>query len=56
MPAEYTSAIEHGDARVEADVHEARRFRDVGFAPRAKELAAAAERSGAEAEHRDLEA
>ncbi len=48
--------VEHGDARVQANVDEARRFVHVGFAPRAEEIAPSAERRRAEAEYRDFEA
>src|SRR5262249_156688 len=51
----HVGRVEHVHVRLETDVDKARRFPHVGLAPGAEELAAAAKRSGTEAEHRDLE-
>jgi hypothetical protein len=48
-------AVEHGDARIEADVEQTPRLGDVGRAPRLEKLALAAECARAETQHRHLE-
>ena len=48
--------VEHRDPGVEADVDEPARFLGVGVAPGAEQRSLAAERAGAEAQRRDLEA
>ena len=47
--------IEQIDARVEADIDEPRRLRDVAGAPRLEKLGSAAKRSRAETQHRNFQ-
>ena len=47
--------VEHGEAGFEADIDEPRGLGHVAVAPGLEELVAAAERAGAEAQHRNLE-